>query len=159
MNRFTMTHTSNRSKVLSPARTSSWSRRQFLAAGSAALLPLTSSRTLALSHRQLPEFRLPLPIPDVSSPVRRDATTDYYEMVVRESFAEILPGVRTKIWGYNGSFPGPTIEAHRGRATRVTYTNCLDVPTVAHLHGGVTRPESDGFPTDTLAPGKSRCCH
>jgi spore coat protein A len=90
--------------------------------------------------------------------VRRDATTDYYEIVQRETVAEILPGVRTRIWGYNGSLPGPTIEAHRGRPTVVTYTNGLDVPTVAHLHGGVTRPDSDGFPTDTLAPGDSRRC-
>jgi FtsP/CotA-like multicopper oxidase with cupredoxin domain len=40
----------------------------------------------------------------------------------------------------------------------VTYTNGLDVPSVAHLHGGVTRPDSDGFPTDTVAPGGSRRC-
>jgi FtsP/CotA-like multicopper oxidase with cupredoxin domain len=66
--------------------------------------------------------------------------------------------MRTRIWGYNGRFPGPTIEAHRGRTTVVTYTNGLDVPTVAHLHGGVTRPDSDGFPTDTVAPGGSRRC-
>ena len=38
----------------------------------------------------------------------------------------------------------------------MTYTNRLDRPTVAHLHGGVTRPESDGFPTDTVAPGETR---
>jgi FtsP/CotA-like multicopper oxidase with cupredoxin domain len=81
-------------------------------------------------------------MPDVLSPVRRDATTDYYEIVQRETSVEILPGMRTRIWGYNGRFPGPTIEAHHGRTTVVTYTNDLDIPTVAHLHGGVTRPES-----------------
>jgi spore coat protein A len=64
--------------------------------------------------------------------------------------------MRTRIWGYNGLFPGPTIEARRGRATVVTHKNDLGVPTVVHLHGGVTRPESDGFPTDTLAPGETR---
>ena len=154
-----MNHALNRSKDLSSARKSSWSRREFLAAGSAALLPLTNPRVLATSsHHHVSEFRLPLPIPEVLSPVRRDATTDYYEIVQRETVTEILPGMRTRIWGYNGSFPGPTIEAQHGRTTVVTYTNQLRVPTVAHLHGGVTRPESDGFPTDTLAPGQSRRC-
>jgi spore coat protein A len=38
----------------------------------------------------------------------------------------------------------------------VTHTNNLGVPTVTHLHGGVTRPESDGFPTDSVAPGEAR---
>lgn len=152
----------NRSKDQSLPPKSSWTRRQFLAAGSVALLPLTSPRMLGAhapsSHHHVPEFRRPLPIPDVLSPVRRDATTDYCEIVQKEVSAEILPGIRTRIWGYNGSFPGPTIEARRGRSTVVTYTNRLDVPTVAHLHGGVTRPESDGFPTDTVAPGESRRC-
>jgi spore coat protein A len=67
--------------------------------------------------------------------VRRDATTDYYEIGLRKAFGEILPGIRTEIWGYNGTFPGPTIESQRGRTTVVTYRNDLDVPTVAHLHG------------------------
>jgi FtsP/CotA-like multicopper oxidase with cupredoxin domain len=135
-------------------------RRQFLAQGSAALLHLvTSRRAQALSRQAVSEFRVALPIPAVLRPVRSDATADYYEIIQREASAEIIPGVRTRIWGYNGSFPGPTIEARRGRATVVTYTNDLGVPTVAHLHGDVTRPESDGFPTDTLAPGETRRHH
>ena len=142
----------------SPVRKPSWSRRQFLAVGSLALLPRLSPRTLASSHLNIPEFRIPLPIPEVLPAVRRDATTDYYEIGLRKAFVELLPGIRTEIWGYNGTFPGPTIEAQRGRTTVVTYRNALDVPTVAHLHGGVTRPESDGFPTDLVAPGESRCC-
>jgi FtsP/CotA-like multicopper oxidase with cupredoxin domain len=115
-------------------------------------------RALASSHLHIAEFRCPLPIPEVLSPARRDATTDYYEIVQRETFAEILPGMRTRIWGYNGSFPGPTIEGHHGRMTVVTYKNDLRVPTVAHLHGGITHSESDGFPTDTVLPGESRRC-
>jgi FtsP/CotA-like multicopper oxidase with cupredoxin domain len=132
-------------------------RRQFLAQGSAALLHLAPQETV---HRHTGskacEFRVPLPIPPVLKPARTDATTDYYELVQREAMAEIIPGVRTRIWGYNGSFPGPTIRARRGRATVVTHTNKLGVPTVAHLHGGVTRPEFDGFPTDTIAQGEAR---
>jgi spore coat protein A len=133
-------------------------RRRFLAQGSGALVGVLAAR--AVSHaergRHVPEFRVPVPIPPVLSPVRADATTDYYELAHREAWVEIVPGVRTRIRGYNGVFPGPTIRARRGRATVVTHTNHLDVATVAHLHGGVNRPEHDGFPTDTIEPGGTR---
>jgi spore coat protein A, manganese oxidase len=88
--------------------------------------------------------------------VHSDKTTDYYEIIQREAWADSLPGVRTRIWGYNGTFPGPTIRTRRNRTTVVTHANRLGVPTVVHLHGGVTRPDSDGFPTDTIAPGEIR---
>jgi len=133
-------------------------RRQFLlASGSAALIGL-ARRASPHAELRLPvePFRVALPIPPVLPPVRSDATADHYEIVQREAFAEIIPGIRTRIWGYNGIAPGPTIEARRGRPVVVTYTNRLDRPTVVHLHGGMTRPESDGFPTDALAPGETR---
>jgi FtsP/CotA-like multicopper oxidase with cupredoxin domain len=133
-------------------------RRRFLGQGSGALVHLLAARAIGHAEpaRVVPEFRVPLPIPPVLSPVRADATTDYYELAHREAWVEILPGVRTRIRGYNGIFPGPTIRARRGRATVVTHTNHLDVPTVAHLHGGITRPEHDGFPTDAVEPGGTR---
>jgi len=124
-------------------------RRQFLTLVSAASLhPAPGSSAHARSRPVVQEFKVALPIAPILSPVRRDATADYYELEQRESSVEIIPGVRTRIWGYGGSFPGPTIEARQGRATVVTHMSNLNVPTVAHLHGGVTRPDSDGFPTD-----------
>jgi spore coat protein A, manganese oxidase len=130
-------------------------RREFLARGSAALLHLSAPRLLH-THPAIPQFRRPLPVPPALQPVRRDSIADYYEVAQREASVEIIPGIRTLIWGYDGIFPGPTIEARRGRTAVVTHTNRLGVPTVAHLHGGVTRPQSDGFPTDTVAPGETR---
>ena len=136
---------------------SSISRRQFLVYGSTAFVGLSARQHIGPSSMgEVPRFRVPLPIPPVLTPVRSDAAGDYYELVQREATVEILPGIRTRIWGYNGAFPGPTIRARRGRPVFVTHTNRLPVPTVAHLHGGVTRPESDGFPTDTVAPGDAR---
>jgi FtsP/CotA-like multicopper oxidase with cupredoxin domain len=132
-------------------------RRQFLTGGGAALFSVVANaRTRADSRFAVQEFRVPLPIPPVLSPVRSDRTADYYEIFPREATAEIIPGLPTRVWGYNGSFPGPTIEARRGRTAVVTHTNHLNRPTVVHLHGGITEPESDGFPTDTLAPGETR---
>lgn len=99
-----------------------------------------------------PPFQVPLPLPAVLRPVARDADADRYEIVQRQATVELLPGVRTPIWGYEGTFPGPTIESRSGRTTIVRHRNELPVPTVVHLHGGRTPPESDGYPTDLVLP-------
>jgi spore coat protein A, manganese oxidase len=101
-------------------------------------------------------FALPLRIPPTLHPIRRDETTDFYHITQKEAYAEILPGKKTKIWGYEGMFPGPTIRTSRGRKVVVRHTNGLSVHTAVHLHGGVTAPEHDGFPMDMMMPGESR---
>jgi FtsP/CotA-like multicopper oxidase with cupredoxin domain len=105
---------------------------------------------------RVPRFETSLPIPPVQQPVRTDATTDYYEITQREARREILAGRQTTIWGYEGMFPGPTIRARRGRTAVVRQANQLPFPTVVHLHGGATPPESDGFPTDFIMPGEAK---
>ena len=73
-------------------------------------------------------------------PARSAATppAPTYRITQRVGQAEILPGVRTPVLGYDGIFPGPTIEARRGRPVVVRHRNELPVPTVVHLHGGHT---------------------
>lgn len=114
-----------------------------------------------LGHTETPRpltqrFQQSLPIPPVLIPVRTDATTDYYQVSLRESQLEILPGLLTTIWGYEGTLPGPTIHARRGRRVVIRYTNRLTISAVVHLHGGVNPPDSDGFPTDLILPDQSR---
>jgi FtsP/CotA-like multicopper oxidase with cupredoxin domain len=99
-----------------------------------------------------PAFQVPLPLPSVLAPVSTSGGADRYEITQREATAEILPGVRTPLWTYGGTFPGPTIESRRGRPITVTHRNDLPVPTVVHLHGGRTPAESDGYPTDLVLP-------
>ncbi|MEU7858604.1 multicopper oxidase domain-containing protein [Nonomuraea sp. NPDC049141] len=99
-----------------------------------------------------PPFQVPLPIPSVLAPVSTSGGADRYAMTQREASVEILPGVRTPLWTYDGTFPGPTIESRRGRPVTVTHRNELPVPTVVHLHGGRTPAASDGYPTDLLLP-------
>ena len=121
--------------------------------GSNGSMPDGSTGALLRSQTTLPKpFSVPLPIPPVLQPVRSDATTDYYEITQRPGQAAILPGLSTEIWGYNGSFPGPTIETRRGRRAVIRHRNELPVPTVVHLHGGIIPPEHDGYPTDLLLP-------
>jgi spore coat protein A len=113
----------------------------------------TSTGTLLTSRVPLPEpYTLPLSIPPVLAPVRSDATGDYYELVQRAARVELLPGVPSEIWGYNGIFPGPTIVSRADRPTIVRHRNELPVPVVVHLHGGHTPSSDDGYPTDLLMP-------
>jgi spore coat protein A len=65
---------------------------------------------------------------------------------------EIIPGLPTAIWGYDGTYPGPTLVSRSGRRTVVRHHNELPVPVVVHLHGGHTPAEHDGYPTDLLLP-------
>src|SRR5918998_6270490 len=112
-----------------------------------------SAGAVLRSALPLPEpFTVPLPIPPVLKPSRSDSTTDYYEITQRVGQAEILPDLKTEIWGYEGILPGPTIESRRGRRAVVRHRNELPVPTVVRLHGGVTPPEHDGYATDVVTP-------
>ncbi len=101
------------------------------------------------------QFQASLPIPGHLRPTRQTADTDYFEIVQSAASVEIIPGVRTPIWGYNGIFPGPTIVQRTHRRVVVTHRNALPVPTVVHLHGGSTPPDSDGYPTDFVLPDAS----
>jgi len=94
-----------------------------------------------------PPFTVALPVPPVRRPVG-----GLIEIVQRVAEVEILPGLRTTVLGYDGIFPGPTIESRRGEPVQVRHRNELPVPTVVHLHGGHTPPEHDGWPTDLLLP-------
>lgn len=100
-------------------------------------------------------FQAPLPIPPVLQPVSSDTTTDYYEMTQKVGQAHILPGLITPIWGYNGIFPGPTIEARCGCRVVIRQMNELPVPVSTHLHGGIVSPENDDDPTDLIWPATS----
>ncbi|WP_190021452.1 multicopper oxidase family protein [Streptomyces hiroshimensis] len=134
------------------------------AAGWSRLAGASTGRILA-SKGPLPKpFGVPLPVPPVARPVRSERGADVYEVEQREGRVEILPGRKTTVWGYDGIFPGPTFAARSGRRTVLQVRNSLTVPTVTHLHGGVTPPESDGYPTDLLlparcSPGRAREAH
>ncbi|MBB5778778.1 multicopper oxidase family protein [Nonomuraea jabiensis] len=108
------------------------------------------SGELLRSRLTLPRpFTVPLPIPEVARPVRPGR----YEVTQRAARIEIIPGTTTEVLGYGGTFPGPTFDLRRGSRVTVAVRNELSVPTSTHLHGGVTPPGSDGYPTDLVAPG------
>jgi FtsP/CotA-like multicopper oxidase with cupredoxin domain len=48
---------------------------------------------------------------------------------------EFAPGMVVKAWGYNGTAPGPVIEAVEGDRVRILVTNRLPEHTTIHWHG------------------------
>lgn len=68
---------------------------------------------------------------------------------VNHTFA---PGLTAEVWGYNGSTPGPTIEATEGERLRIYVTNRLPEPTTVHWHGLVLPNGMDGVSGLTQAP-------
>jgi FtsP/CotA-like multicopper oxidase with cupredoxin domain len=62
-------------------------------------------------------------------------------MPVQHTFA---PGLEVEAWGYNGSTPGPTIEAVEGDRVRLYVTNRLPEPTTVHWHGVILPNGMDG---------------
>ncbi|MDP1806828.1 MAG: multicopper oxidase domain-containing protein, partial [Acidimicrobiales bacterium] len=118
---------------------------------------------------RIPKDRLPRPFtvpfttPPVLAPVRSDATTDYYEITQASTQLEIIPGYRTEVFAYNGTVPGPTIVATKGRRAVVRQINRLPgahptlgyVPwTSTHLHGSASLPQFDGYASDITQPGQ-----
>lgn len=67
-----------------------------------------------------------------------------FHLVAGEFEHEFAPGCVAKCWGYNGSTPGPTIEAVEGDRIRILLTNNLPEHTTIHWHGLVIPSGMDG---------------
>ncbi len=57
---------------------------------------------------------------------------------------EFAPGLSATCWGYNGTTPGPTLEAVEGDRLRIYVTNRLPEATTVHWHGVVLPNGMDG---------------
>lgn len=109
--------------------------------GPGGLLPIAGDASSALAARPRP-FRRRLPIP-------RELTGSDIRIPVRPAKVPILPGRRTNMWTYGGTFPGPTIRRRAGELTRVTFDHKLPKRAgelTVHLHGGHNRASEDGQP-------------
>lgn len=87
-------------------------------------------------------FRERLPIPPVLD-------GDHIQIPIREAEQQIIPGPKTRLWTFGGSFPGPTVRRRAGHRTRVTFHHELPEKVgelSIHLHGGHNRTQFDGYP-------------
>lgn len=138
----------------------------------------------------LPPFMDALPIPQVAVPTRYvtnycvpiatnlcvEGVIPVYEMPMVQfphRFHRLLPEV--DVWGYDSTYPGPTIEAQVNQPIVVNWVNALpseypdwllantnlhgvhgqSVQTVVHLHGAAVLPRYDGYPTNYFGTGSS----
>jgi FtsP/CotA-like multicopper oxidase with cupredoxin domain len=67
-----------------------------------------------------------------------------FHLVAEEIEHEFAPGSTAKCWGYNGTTPGPTIEAVEGDRVRILVTNLLKEHTTIHWHGLLLPSGMDG---------------
>ncbi len=81
-----------------------------------------------------------------------------FHLVAEPVERELAPGMKARLWGYNGQSPGPTIEVVEGDFVRIFVTNRLPEHTTVHWHGqrlpngmdgvgGLTQPQ--------IQPGKT----
>lgn len=115
---------------------------------------------------KLEKFVDPLPIMETLKPVKKSKKESFYVVKMEEFTQQLhrdLPP--TRLWGYEGQYPGPTIDVNQGEKIKVEWKNNLpdkhflpldtsihqldqmpEVRTVTHLHGSETKADSDGYP-------------
>ena len=173
------------------------SRRDLMkiaAAGGAAMaIPFERSAFTSTSAVRLPTSKMPKPFTlpfKVPAEINADGTGEIkcydgvtrsyprYEMVQTFGVAEIMPGFKTPVFGYNGQVPGQTIRVNHDQPIIVNQTNLLHRPPAApyqnvkmpsayttdpyqrststHLHGSSSLPQYDGYASDVTMPGQRK---
>jgi FtsP/CotA-like multicopper oxidase with cupredoxin domain len=98
-------------------------------------------------------FFVPLRLPPV-------LTDSHVNLVAKESLVQVLPGMPTRMWTFNGSFPGPVIRRQSGTPVKVTVQHRLPASVgslTIHHHGAHAKPSEDGQPeVNVIAPGGQR---
>jgi FtsP/CotA-like multicopper oxidase with cupredoxin domain len=93
-----------------------------------------------------------------SLPWRMKDGVKEFHLVAEPVVREFAPGMKANLWGYNGSSPGPTIEAVEGDRVRIFVTNKLPEHTTVHWHGVLVPNGMDGVGGLTqphIPPGKT----
>ena len=134
----------------------------------------TQASTLAAASSEKPivltPYVDPLPVPPIIRPAKSASPLPIRMRAFRQKAHRDLPP--TSLWGYNNSWPGPTIEVRRGQPLSVKWSNELplkhflpidptihgaeegvpEVRTIVHVHGAQVMPESDGYPDSWYTP-------
>src|SRR5262249_12635679 len=102
---------------------------------------------------------LPVETPDVPKlPWRMEGGVKVYHLVAEPVSTQFVPWRPVNAWGFNGSVPGPTIEAVEGDHVRIVVENHLPEPMTMHWHGLEVPIPMDGVPgisQKAIQPGGS----
>jgi spore coat protein A len=135
-----------------------------------------------IDPKKLAKYVDPLPLAQMLRPIglssdrERESAIPLYRVEMAQFIDQVHRDLKpTRIWGYNGSSPGPLIEAKSGEPFAIEWASRLPsmhlfpidplihgaernhpiVRTVVHVHGAKVPPDSDGYPESWFVPGKS----
>ncbi len=98
-------------------------------------------------------------MPDLPSlPWKMVGGVKEFHLVAEIVRRELLPGMEFYFWGFNGTVPGPLIEASQGDRVRIVVHNNLPEATAIHWHGlelPVRYDGVEGVTQSPIPPGKS----
>lgn len=185
--KLTAPHPPNPLNALAGSQRDPFTRREFLMLCASSLPAFAAKDAMAIGTPPPPPVQVhspsgiqrfidALPRPAVIRPQDVRGGIDRYRIRMvqfeRRLHSELPPA---RLWGYEGSHPGPIIEARSGRTVEVEWRNDLPqqhlfridrslhaaaaptsaVRTVPHLHGAQTDSRSDGLPENWFTPGHS----
>ena len=120
-------------------------RRSFFTKLGALPAALFAGRTL--SAQQMNATKVPVTTLDVADlPFTLDNGVKVFHLIAEPVKQMIVPGRTFDLWGFNGSAPGPTIQANEGDRVRIIFDNHLPESTGIHWHGLELPIEMDGVP-------------
>lgn len=99
-----------------------------------------------------PNFSRDLPVPPLLNGTLIDGEINY-EFEIKKGKSEIIEGVKTETYGYNGNILGPTIKVRKGQNYRFKIHNNLGEKTSVHWHGLRIPGEMDGGPNQMFIDG------
>jgi manganese oxidase len=103
--------------------------------------------TLARALNAEGTSNIPVVTPDVADlPFTIDNGVKEFHLVAEPVKQTVIPGRTFDLWGFNGSAPGPTIQAREGDRVRIVFDNHLPEPTGIHWHGLELPVAMDGVP-------------
>ena len=117
---------------------------------------------LVPGFRKAEEGPAPFVAPDLDKlPFTMEGGRKVFRLVAEPVTRELLPGNRMNFYGFDGSMPGPTIEATQGDKVRIIVQNDLPEPTSVHWHGLELAVQYDGtnvLTQNLIEPGEEWVC-
>lgn len=99
--------------------------------------PSAKDRESELRSSATPEHPLLIEAPDLPKlPWKMVDGAKEFHLTAEPVRVEFVPGRVVDVWGYNGSMPGPTLEANEGDRIRVIFENRLPEMTSIHWPAG-----------------------
>ena len=111
------------------------------------LLGFGAGATVLVQSGKAQEAPVPVVTPDIPDlSFTTDNGVKVFHLVAEPVKQTVVPGRAFDLWGFNGSAPGPTIQANEGDRLRIVFDNHLPEPTGIHWHGLELPIEMDGVP-------------